>query len=179
MKVVLAVQISGTRDGKEWPAPGTEVDLPEAEARDLVASGQAYAPDDDKVETLRGGALTKVDLAGAPTGRDITEGQQDTHLARARVLAQEPDGGRKVAREAAAETHLDDEHTVPQADPDAPVVGDGKPNPTDGGTDSATATRSASGPVESAAVDTKPAAKRSAGSVETATEDSTAKGRKA
>lgn len=41
MKVRMLTKISGTRDGEEWPEVGGSVDLPEAEARALVAGGQA------------------------------------------------------------------------------------------------------------------------------------------
>lgn len=41
MNVRLTTQISGTRNGADWPIPGSVVDLPDAEAKDLIASGQA------------------------------------------------------------------------------------------------------------------------------------------
>lgn len=41
MKVRMTSQVSGTRDGQNWPQPGTVVDLPESEARALVAGGSA------------------------------------------------------------------------------------------------------------------------------------------
>ena len=41
MRVVMAVGITGTRDGVDWPAVGESVDLPESEARDLIAAGHA------------------------------------------------------------------------------------------------------------------------------------------
>lgn len=44
--IKLKVQISGTRNGEEWPAPGTVVDLPEDEAATLIAAGLAVEPDD-------------------------------------------------------------------------------------------------------------------------------------
>lgn len=43
MKVRLEVQISGTRNGVDWPAPGDVIDLPTGEAESLIASGQAAA----------------------------------------------------------------------------------------------------------------------------------------
>lgn len=46
MNVRLTTQISGTRNGADWPAPGSVVDLPEAEARDLIGSGQAVDAND-------------------------------------------------------------------------------------------------------------------------------------
>lgn len=53
MKVKLDVQISGTRDGEDWPPPGTVLDFPEAEARDLIAAGQGHEPGKDEPSTPR------------------------------------------------------------------------------------------------------------------------------
>lgn len=47
MKVILTTSISGTRDGKDWPARGSEVDLPDAEAADMLAAGLAKPIGDD------------------------------------------------------------------------------------------------------------------------------------
>jgi hypothetical protein len=41
MRVRLTNQVSGSRDGQSWPAAGTEVDLPDAEARAMIAGGNA------------------------------------------------------------------------------------------------------------------------------------------
>lgn len=41
MKVRMKLQISGTRDGQEWPAKGGEVELPDEEGAQLCASGLA------------------------------------------------------------------------------------------------------------------------------------------
>jgi hypothetical protein len=41
MKVVLRHDISGTRNGEPWPPAGAELDLPDAEAAPLLASGAA------------------------------------------------------------------------------------------------------------------------------------------
>lgn len=46
MKVKLKVQLSGTRDGVPWPAIGSVVELPAAEARDMVTSGTADTVND-------------------------------------------------------------------------------------------------------------------------------------
>lgn len=43
MKVRLVQTISGTRDGKAWPAAGEEIDLPEGEALSLLQNGSAKA----------------------------------------------------------------------------------------------------------------------------------------
>ncbi|MCP2339171.1 hypothetical protein [Actinomadura rupiterrae] len=41
MRVVMKHQISGTRDGQEWPAPGGEIELPDVEGAMLCAQGMA------------------------------------------------------------------------------------------------------------------------------------------
>lgn len=41
MRVRMTVQITGTRDGVDWPRPGGVVDMPELEASDLVGAGLA------------------------------------------------------------------------------------------------------------------------------------------
>lgn len=41
MRVSMRVQITGTRDGVDWPRPGGEVDLPDGEARSMVSAGLA------------------------------------------------------------------------------------------------------------------------------------------
>lgn len=45
MEIKLKHQISGTRDGEDWPAPGTIVDLPDDEAKTLLKNGDAVLPD--------------------------------------------------------------------------------------------------------------------------------------
>lgn len=50
MKVKLKTQISGTRNGEDWPARGEVISLPDAEAASLCASGLAEPVTDDKVE---------------------------------------------------------------------------------------------------------------------------------
>lgn len=56
LAVILKVQVSGTRDGKDWPAPGTLVVLPKEEALGLVRGGTAALP-------VRPGAEKAVDTA--------------------------------------------------------------------------------------------------------------------
>ncbi|MCO5986568.1 hypothetical protein NE235_10685 [Actinoallomurus spadix] len=46
MRVKMRHQISGTRDGQDWPAPGEEIDLPEDEAVSVLNSGMAEAIED-------------------------------------------------------------------------------------------------------------------------------------
>jgi hypothetical protein len=50
VKVRLKFQITGTRNGVRWPAPGEVVDLPDVEGAKLCASGLATPVVEDKVE---------------------------------------------------------------------------------------------------------------------------------
>jgi hypothetical protein len=45
MKVRMLQQISGSRQGQPWPAPGEEIDLSDAEARSAISGGTAEALD--------------------------------------------------------------------------------------------------------------------------------------
>lgn len=45
MKIEMRVAITGTRDGVDWPNVGDTIDLPAAEAADLIAGGLAVAVD--------------------------------------------------------------------------------------------------------------------------------------
>lgn len=52
MRVLLTQKPSGTRDGRDWPEAGTEIDLPEAEARALISGGSAVEPGKDSGKTV-------------------------------------------------------------------------------------------------------------------------------
>lgn len=41
MLIKMTANITGTRNGVDWPAPGETVDVPDGEAADLVAVGLA------------------------------------------------------------------------------------------------------------------------------------------
>jgi len=41
VKVRMLMQITGSRDGVRWPAPGGTVELPDAEAAKMCAAGYA------------------------------------------------------------------------------------------------------------------------------------------
>jgi len=51
MEIKLKVTLSGTRDGIEWPPVGGSVDLPEAEAAQMIAAGLASAVAPAPIET--------------------------------------------------------------------------------------------------------------------------------
>jgi hypothetical protein len=41
MLIKLTTQITGTRDGVDWPAVGETIDVPDSEAADMIAAGLA------------------------------------------------------------------------------------------------------------------------------------------
>ena len=49
-KVVMVVQISGTRDGVDWPAPGGVLEVPADEAANLISNGFARVPEGKSVK---------------------------------------------------------------------------------------------------------------------------------
>ena len=56
VEVRMQVQISGTRNGVDWPARGGTLDVPEGEAKDLIANGMAVAagaPEEKAVVTAQ------------------------------------------------------------------------------------------------------------------------------
>ena len=53
MLAKMIAQLTGTRDGEDWPRVGATIDLPDAEAADLIMNGYAVDPtdvEDDDVE---------------------------------------------------------------------------------------------------------------------------------
>lgn len=46
MNVTMIRQISGSRDGVDWPAPGESIDVPDEEAAGLIANGLAKEADE-------------------------------------------------------------------------------------------------------------------------------------
>ena len=69
MKVQMNVSIAGTRDGQRWPVRGEVVDLPDAEAQDMIDAGLA-SPVGAKVETA---ADAPAEAAEAPAQRGRTK----------------------------------------------------------------------------------------------------------
>lgn len=69
MRVRMKVQISGTRDGQEWPAGGGEVELPDEEGAHLCASGLAVPlADGDEPETATAPEAEKRPARGGRKG---------------------------------------------------------------------------------------------------------------
>lgn len=51
MRVKMLFQITGTRDGEDWPAPGEVIDVPAEEAKSLLANKLATRPSPERKET--------------------------------------------------------------------------------------------------------------------------------
>lgn len=43
MLITMKSQITGTRNGEEWPAVGGTIDIPDLEAADMIEAGLAEA----------------------------------------------------------------------------------------------------------------------------------------
>ncbi len=54
MLITMKTQISGTRDGADWPAPGGTIDVPDGEAADLIAGGLAEPAPQAETPAKRG-----------------------------------------------------------------------------------------------------------------------------
>lgn len=68
MKVKMIVSITGTRDGQDWPAAGGSIDLPDAEASELIAAGLATQVD-KKTAAVETAAIAAPENAAAPKPR--------------------------------------------------------------------------------------------------------------
>lgn len=100
MRVLLTQQISGARDGQPWPAPGNEIDLPDAEARALLTGGNAV-----EAGTKAHGEKVLVPPAGVHTpGRTALDaGEQGPPLVEAPADAlSDPEGAKQAYRDAQA-----------------------------------------------------------------------------
>ncbi|ALV45826.1 hypothetical protein MB46_10375 [Arthrobacter alpinus] len=53
-EVRMTSQISGTRDGVDWPAPGGTIDVPAEEAATLISHGLAVDPATEETADLDG-----------------------------------------------------------------------------------------------------------------------------
>lgn len=62
MKVSMVAAISGTRNGADWPKPGEVIDLPDAEAVDMLNAGLARAV--EQAEPEKATARSKAEKRG-------------------------------------------------------------------------------------------------------------------
>jgi hypothetical protein len=88
----LRIKISGTRDGEDWPNPGQNLEVSEAEAADLIAAG--YATEAAEVETA------VADTAGVETATPQGKASIKSQAAKAEAEAKEAEA--KAAADAEA-----------------------------------------------------------------------------
>ena len=81
MKIRMLADVSGTRNGKDWPKRGEVVDLPDDEAKDLITSRMAAEVGDKEAEaavkaqneattlTTAGGPVESADVDTKPKPR--------------------------------------------------------------------------------------------------------------
>lgn len=109
--VRMVARISGSRDGKDWPNPGAEITLPEAEADQLLVNGMAVMPDGPETATLSGTTET------ATTPRGNQSLRQSAAQAKADADAQAAAKAQADAdAAAAAQKKLDDQAAKSAAD---------------------------------------------------------------
>lgn len=65
MRVTMKTRIGGFRNGQEWPAPGDHIDVPDHEARDLIAAGYAEAATVPGLDIARARKAELIDYAAA------------------------------------------------------------------------------------------------------------------
>lgn len=82
MRVKMKTQISGSRDGKDWPMPGEELDVSDEEGASLCANGQALPVKGSADETedadwavARQVASGEVEAAYLPGGQSLVTPQ--------------------------------------------------------------------------------------------------------
>lgn len=77
MLVQMRKQIGGFRNLEPWPAPGGVIDVPDGEARDLIAHGYAVAvtADVDATEEADSDDQADEDNAPAVDGDEATAGE--------------------------------------------------------------------------------------------------------
>jgi hypothetical protein len=68
----MVTQVSGTRDGEEWPPAGETVDVSEEEAEALVAAGVAQPADAPYEAPAQGLTTASVDDGDHETAEDPT-----------------------------------------------------------------------------------------------------------
>lgn len=68
-KVRMIARISGTRDGKDWPAPGQEASFPKEEAESLIRSGMAVDPSTTETATATTSGVETATTSGNRSAR--------------------------------------------------------------------------------------------------------------
>jgi len=78
MRVTMKASVSGSRDGKSWPAIGETVDLPDEEAANLCTAGIAVPAREDEEAAVVEDDTEKATTQKKPQGRSATPSKQQT-----------------------------------------------------------------------------------------------------
>lgn len=140
MKVTLRSDIAGTRDGKDWPSAGSQMDLPDDEALALLRSGDAVAVNDKDGDVEKRVAEVALENQSAAVKRATTTRERQAQSKRAHeplnLGAADPeqpaedDNGPRLPEINAEESAKVADPTVPTQSLDGPT-GETKP-PTEG-----------------------------------------------
>jgi len=104
----VRAQISGTRNGEDWPAPGSTIELPEDEAKDYLAAGIIATPTDES-------DTSKAEEPAKPTGnKAVGKGR-----GRGRGKAKAPETATAPAPETATAAGTTENSATPEASDDA------------------------------------------------------------
>lgn len=95
MRVRMTSQISGTRDGQPWPAPGQEIDLPDSEAQALISGGTA-------VDSSTESGTVLVPPAGVHTPGRTAIGDESPYVEAPADAVADPEAAKRAAEKAAA-----------------------------------------------------------------------------
>ena len=71
--VKMRALISGSRDGKKWPKPGETLEVPDAEAAQLIAQGIAVATTEPETTSMPQGDVENATATGNPSLRKTAE----------------------------------------------------------------------------------------------------------
>lgn len=110
--VRMAIKISGTRDGADWPNPGQTLDVSPAEAADLIAGGYARPAASDETAV----ADTSGIETATPQGKPSIKAQAAAEAA-AKAAAEAE--AKEAAENAAAETAAKEAEAKAAADAEA------------------------------------------------------------
>lgn len=105
--VKMRALISGSRDGKKWPKPGETIELPAAEAAQLIGQGIAVAFTEPETATASQGNVETTTATGNPSLRRTADEAAKAAAAQAAADEAAKAAAAKAAAEEAAKAAAD------------------------------------------------------------------------